>query len=94
MPVPSVSELNADHTRVPGGLVYKHPSKDEFPTQAGHWAKALETILQCCEREEDSTNNPIVFFGNEKVSVLDHERLSCNCSKSSALTRMTVRRRL
>lgn len=63
-----LKSIDNDNTRVPGGLVYKHPSQAEYPTHAGHWTKALETILQCCEREEESANNPIVFFGNEKVS--------------------------
>lgn len=70
--VSSLKSIDNDNTRVPGGLVYKHPSQAEYPTHAGHWTKALETILQCCEREEESANNPIVFFGNEKfVSTYD-----------------------
>ena len=55
------ASVDNEHTRVPAGLVYKHPSKDEFPTEAGHWTKALEAIR--CER---STNASIVLFGNEK----------------------------
>ena len=50
------ASVDNEHTRVPAGLVYKHPSKDEFPTEAGHWTKALEAI----------PNASIVLFGNEK----------------------------
>jgi len=64
--VNNMSENRIDNasTRVPSDLVYNHPRKEDFPSsRSNSWRNALDDVLSTVEL---GTNDPIVFFKNEK----------------------------